>query len=127
MELSKSSLKVSENLGENLLSIETGADQREIPTFYEVFWEEQQKYIKCYSRGIQYHPMIIQFYLSLAAKMCHLEIVCQILEIIGTQVKYEMMGCIEWDHIEYGTIFQICSMKTKNADYIFCQNCHTDT
>ena len=41
-ELSKSSLKVSENLGENLTSIMAGADQHDIPaTFYEVFWEEQ--------------------------------------------------------------------------------------
>ena len=36
-ELSKSSIKVSENLSENLTSIMAVADQRDIPTFYEVF------------------------------------------------------------------------------------------
>ena len=51
-ELSKSSLKVSENLGEDLTSIMAGADQRDIPPFMKFFWEEQQKYIKCSSRGI---------------------------------------------------------------------------
>ena len=67
-ELSKSSFKVSENLGEDLTSIMAGADQRNIPPFMKFFWEEQQKYIKCSSRGIRYHPMIIRFCLSLASK-----------------------------------------------------------
>ena len=67
-ELSKSSLKVSENLGEDLTSIMAGADQRDIPPFMKFFWEEQQKYIKYSSRGIRHHPMIIRFYLSLASK-----------------------------------------------------------
>ena len=51
-ELSKSYLKVSENLGEDLTSIMASADQRDIPPFMNFFWEEQQKYIKCLSRGI---------------------------------------------------------------------------
>ena len=67
-ELSKSSLKVSENLGEDKTSIMAGADQRNIPPFMKFFWEEQQKYIQCSSRGIRYHPMIIQFCLSLVSK-----------------------------------------------------------
>ena len=67
-ELSKSSLKVSENLGEDLTSIMAGADQLDIPPFMNFFGEEQQKYIKCSSRGIRYHPMIIRFCLSLASK-----------------------------------------------------------
>ena len=51
-ELSKSSLQVTQNLGEDLTSIMAGADQRDIPPFLKYFWEEQQKYIKCSSRGI---------------------------------------------------------------------------
>ena len=39
-ELSKSSLKVSENLGEDLTSTMAGADQRDIPPFMKFFWEE---------------------------------------------------------------------------------------
>ena len=54
-ELSKSSLKVSENLGEDLTSIMDGADQRDIPP------------TEVYKMFIPYHPMIIQFCLSLAA------------------------------------------------------------
>lgn len=64
-ELSNSSFKNSENLGEDLNSIKASADQREIPHLLRsFFWEEQQKYIKCSSRGIRYHPRIIQFCLS---------------------------------------------------------------
>ena len=50
-ELSKSFLKVSENSGEDLTAIMAGTDQRDIPPFMKYFWEEQQKYIKCSSRG----------------------------------------------------------------------------
>ena len=32
------------------------------------FWEEQQKYIKCFSRGIQYHDLIIKLCLWLEMK-----------------------------------------------------------
>ena len=60
-ELSKSSLKVSENLGEDLTSIMAGADQHDISPFIKSFWEEQQKYIKCSSREIRYRPVIIRF------------------------------------------------------------------
>ena len=67
-EVPKSSLKVSENLGEGLTSIMAGTDKRDIPTFMKYFWEEQQKYIKCSSRGIRYHPVIMRFCLSFAAK-----------------------------------------------------------
>ena len=63
-ELSKSSLKVSENLGENLTSIMASADQHNIPAFTKLFYEEQQKYIKYSSQGIGYHSMIIRFCLS---------------------------------------------------------------
>ena len=60
-ELSKSSLKVSLNLGEDLTFIMTAADQLDIPPFMIFFWKKQQKYLKCSSRGIQYHQMIIRF------------------------------------------------------------------
>ena len=51
-ELSKSSLQVTQNLDEDLISIVVGADQRDIPPFLKYFWEEQQNYIKSSSRGI---------------------------------------------------------------------------
>ena len=37
-------------------------------SFMKFFWEEQQKYLKSSSTGIIYHPMIIRYCLSLAAK-----------------------------------------------------------
>ena len=67
-EVPKSSLKVSENLGEDLASITGGAGKRDIPTFTKFFWEEQQKYIKCSSQRIRYHPVIMRFCLSFTAK-----------------------------------------------------------
>ena len=48
-ELSKSSLKVTQNLGEDLYG---RCRPTCIPPFLKFFWEEQQKYIKCSSRGI---------------------------------------------------------------------------
>ena len=67
-ELSKLSVKVSENLSEDLTSIMVDAEQRDIPPFMNFFREEQQEYIKCLPEGIWYHPVIIQFCLSLALK-----------------------------------------------------------
>ena len=40
-ELSKSSLEVSENLGEDLTFIMADADQRDIPPFINFFWEDK--------------------------------------------------------------------------------------
>ena len=47
-ELSKSSFKVSENLGEDLASIMAGADQRYIPPFYKVFLERTTEVYKMF-------------------------------------------------------------------------------
>ena len=51
-ELSKLSVKVSENLSEDLTSIMVDAEQRDIPPFMNFFREEQQEYIKCLPEGI---------------------------------------------------------------------------
>ena len=34
----------------------------------KMFWQEQQKYISSSKKGVRYHPMIIRYCLSLAAK-----------------------------------------------------------
>ena len=44
-----------------------GCDQEHVPPFMTLFWEEQQKYLFS-SSSICYHPMIIKYCLSLAAK-----------------------------------------------------------
>ena len=67
-ELEKSSIKTSDTLNNDLTSIVSNADPSKVSPFMKFFWEEQQKYIKCSSTGIKYHPMIIRYCLSLAAK-----------------------------------------------------------
>ena len=46
----------------------SGANQNNIPPFMKMFWQEQQKYISSSKKGVRYHPMIIRYCLSLAAK-----------------------------------------------------------
>ena len=63
------SAPVDETLNKDLISIFSGSDQKTVPPFMKLFWEEQQKYIKSSnSSSVRYHPMIIKFCLSLAAK-----------------------------------------------------------
>ena len=47
----------------------SGSDQKDVPPFMKLFWEEQQKYVQSSSKSsIRYHPMIIKYCLNLAAK-----------------------------------------------------------
>lgn len=66
--LSKLPVKVSAGLNEDLTSIMVSEDQCNNTFFMKFFWEEQQKYIKCFSRGIQYHDLIIKLCLWLEMK-----------------------------------------------------------
>ena len=46
-----------------------GPDQKDVPPFMKLFWEEQQKYVQSSSKSsIRYHPMIIRYCFNLAAK-----------------------------------------------------------
>ena len=60
-------MEVSAELGDDMVTIMSGADQSKISPFMKFFWEEQQKYLKSSSTGIRY-PMIIRYCLSFAAK-----------------------------------------------------------
>ena len=60
-------MEVSAELGGDMVTIMSGADQSKISPFMKFFWEEQQKYLKSSSTGIRYHPVIFR-YLSIAAK-----------------------------------------------------------
>ena len=62
------STDVSAELGDDMITIMSGAQQSKISPFMKFFWEEQQKYLKSSSTGIRYHPMIIRYCLSLAVK-----------------------------------------------------------
>ena len=62
------STDVSAELGDDMITIMSGAQQSKISPFIKFFWEEQQKYLKSSSTGIRYHPMITRYCLSLVAK-----------------------------------------------------------
>ena len=61
-------MEVSAELGDDMVTIMSGADQSKISPFMTFFREEQQKYLKSSSTGIRYLPMIVRYCLSLAAK-----------------------------------------------------------
>ena len=67
-ELHKSSVPVDDTLNKDLTSIMSKADPSKLSPFMKFFWEEQQKYIQSSSTGVRYHPMVIRYCLSLAAK-----------------------------------------------------------
>ena len=47
----------------------SGCDQKDVPPFMKLFWDKQQKYLRSSTyRSVCYHPMIIKFCFSLAAK-----------------------------------------------------------
>ena len=63
------SKKVSFELSSDFRKLFSQSNEKEIPPFMKLFWEEQQKYISSSSpTSIRYHPMIIKFCLNLAAK-----------------------------------------------------------
>ena len=67
-ELTKSSLLVDHELSNDLTSIIIGDCSSGMTPFMNLFWQQQKKLLRSSSAGIRYHPMIIQFCLSLAAK-----------------------------------------------------------
>ena len=51
-----------------MVTIMSNADHSKINPFMKFFWKEQQKYLRPSSTGIRYHPMIIRYCLSPAAR-----------------------------------------------------------
>ena len=66
-ELQNSNIEVDHELSNDLTSILSEAGSKVTP-FMSLFWQEQQKLFNSTSTGVRYHPMIIRFCLSLAAK-----------------------------------------------------------
>ena len=67
--LELNSEKISPELCADFVSLFSGCDQKDVPPFMKLFWEEQQKYVQSSSRSsIRYHHMIIKYCLNLAAK-----------------------------------------------------------
>ena len=67
--LDSDSKKVSSELFPDFQKLFSQCNEKEVPSFMKLFWEEQKKYISSSSpTSIRYHPMIIKFCLNLAAK-----------------------------------------------------------
>ena len=67
--LEKFSEPVDSELGKDFVSLFDNCDEKVIPPFMKLFWQEQQKYISTSnSKNTRYHPMVIKYCLSLAAK-----------------------------------------------------------
>ena len=59
---------VDSELGKDFVKI-FSERKEDVPPFMKLFWEEQQKYLSASnSKSVRYHPQIIKFCLSLAAK-----------------------------------------------------------
>ena len=67
--LDSDSKKVSSKLSSAFQKLFAPFNEKEIPPFMKLFWEEQQKYITLsIPASIRYHQMSIRFCLNLAAK-----------------------------------------------------------
>ena len=54
-------MEVSAELGDDMVTIMSGADQFKISHVMKFFWDKQQKCLKSSSTGIRHHPMIIRW------------------------------------------------------------------
>ena len=67
IEITKSGVLVDHELSNDVTSI-IGDSSVSMTPFMDLFWKQQQKLLKSSATGVRYHPMIIRFCLSLAAK-----------------------------------------------------------
>ena len=68
-ELKRKTLPIDNELNNDLVDIFKGIPKTKVPPFMKLFWEEQQKYLRCSNtKQIRYHPAIIKYCLSIAAK-----------------------------------------------------------
>lgn len=67
-ELIKSNVEVDHDLSNDVSSILQAAADNEVTPFKKLFWKQQKKLLSSSCSGIQYHPMITRFYLSIHAK-----------------------------------------------------------
>lgn len=66
-EIEKSSVEVDNQLSNDITSI-LGTSNENITPFMDLFWQQQKKLMTKSKTGVQYHPMIIRYCLSLATK-----------------------------------------------------------
>ena len=68
LELEETNIEVDHELSNDFSKILNLANDADITPFMKLFWEQQKKLFSSSSKGVRYHPMIIRFCLSLAAK-----------------------------------------------------------
>ena len=66
-EISKSSISIDHELSNDFSTI-LGQPSAKMTPFMKLFWQQQQKLFSSSRSGVRYHPMLIRFCLSLAAK-----------------------------------------------------------
>ena len=66
-ELETSSVQIDNELNNDFINILSDSNTKITP-FMNLFWQQQKKLFQCKSTGVRYHPMIIRYCLSLAAK-----------------------------------------------------------
>jgi hypothetical protein len=66
-EILKSNIEVDDKLSNDFMKI-LDSSSAKITPFMNLFWQEQQKLFSKKPTGVRYHPMMIRFCLSLAAK-----------------------------------------------------------
>ena len=66
-EIKNSSIEVGHELSKDLTSI-LGQTSANITPFMELFWQQQKKMFSSSATGVRFHPIIIRYCLSLAAK-----------------------------------------------------------
>lgn len=67
-EIQKASIPIDEGLSKDIVSILSNIGSQKMTPFMELFWQQQKKMLQTSTKGVRYHPMIIRFCLSLAAK-----------------------------------------------------------
>ncbi len=113
-ELLKSSVRIDHTLSKDLINI-LGESNVNMTPFMQPFWEQQKKLFSSNPKGMRYHPMIIRFCLSLAAKSpsCYEELRNSKLLILPTafiSLVLEAMPdiCVMQASICCGNILQAC-------------------
>ena len=65
-EIAKLSIEVDHNLSNDVPTILSGA--HEVTPLMNLFWQQKKKLLQSSPSGVKYHPMVIRYALSLAAK-----------------------------------------------------------
>ena len=96
LEIQKSSVEIDHELSKDITTI-IGNSSENITPFMNLFWQEQKKLLTNNSTGVRYHPMIIRYCLSLAAKSpaCYEELrQSRILKLPSQRTLRDYRNCI---------------------------------